>query len=52
MSNFDMPWDKSEKPEPVKVTPIRCGKPTKEEFEEAADALFEEIYNGKWRFNR
>lgn len=44
------PWDEPAKDQqPANVTPIKGGEPTKEEFEQAVDDLFQEIYFGHFK---
>ena len=44
------PWDEPEKDQqPAKVKPFKGGEPTKEEFEQAVDDLFNEIYYGHFK---
>ena len=48
MSRFDIPPEE----EKSEIKPIPVGKePTKEEFEQAVENLFQEIYHGHWRPN-
>ena len=52
MNNFLFPWEMSEQPVAVKVTPLKPAEPTPEEYEQAMDEFYNEIYQGHWRFNK
>ena len=52
MADFRYPWDMAEPLKVAKVTPLTFTEPTPEEYEQAMDEFYNEIYQGHWRSNK
>lgn len=52
MADFDLIFsdeEREKKEKKAKVTPLVCGNVTEEEYEQAMEEFYNEIFNGFWR---